>query len=100
MMINGRQRMKFDDELKERFKQAIIDRFDEGVVRDVRLQSIEILEDEEEIRLVFTIETDADPELIGRRFFGLTDKVRTALGDDWRGYFPILQSEIDRGAAA
>ena len=56
--------------------------------------------DEEEIRLVFTIETDADPELIGRRFFGLTDKVRTALGDDWRGYFPILQSEIDRGAAA
>ncbi|WP_147094948.1 hypothetical protein [Roseovarius sp. TE539] len=92
--------MKLDKELKERVKQAIIDRFDEGVVKDVRLESIEILENEEEIRLVFTIETDADPELIGRRFFGLTDKVRTALGDEWDDYFPILQSEIRHGAAA
>lgn len=92
--------MKIDEAIMERVKQAIIDRFDYGVVKDVRLESIEILEDEEEIKLVFTIETEADPEMIGERFFGLTDKVRTALGEDWRGYFPILQSEIDRGVAA
>jgi len=92
--------MMITKELKDRVKQAIIDRFDPGVIRDVRLESIEVLEDQEEIRLVFTIETDADAEMIGRRFFGLTDKVRIALGEDWRGYFPILQSEIDRGAAA
>lgn len=92
--------MQVDNNLKERVRRAIIDRFEPGVIRDVRLESIEIDEDEEEIRLIFTIETDADPEMIGRRFFGLTDKVRKALGEDWRGYFPILQSEIDRGAAA
>lgn len=92
--------MQIDDALKERVKQAIIGRFDRGVIRDVRLESVEINDDEEEIRLVFTLVTDADPEMIGRRFFGLTDKVRTALGEDWRRYFPILQSEIDRGAAA
>ncbi len=92
--------MMVTEELKDRVKQAIIDRFDPGVIRDVRLESIEVVEDQEEIRFVFTIETDADPEMIGRRFFGLTDKVRIALGEDWRGYFPILQSEIDRGAAA
>lgn len=96
----GRFEMKIDDDLRERVKRAIIDRFEPGVIRDVRLEAIEILEDDEEIRLVFTIETDADPEMIGRRFFGLTDKVRTALGEEWRGYFPILQSEIDRGIAA
>ncbi len=92
--------MQVDNNLKERVRCAIIDRFEPGVIRDVRLESIEIDEDEEEIRLIFTIETDADPEMIGRRFFGLTDKVRKALGEDWRGYFPILQSEIDRGVAA
>lgn len=92
--------MEFDNTVIEKVKQAIIGRFDEGVVKNVRLESIEVFEDEEEIKLIFTIETDADPELIGKRFFGLTDKVRTALGEDWRGYFPILQSEIDRGAAA
>jgi len=92
--------MKIDDDLKRRVRQVIIDRFDPGVIRDVRLESVEIDEGEEEIRLVFTIETDADPEMIGRGFFGLTDKVRTALGEDWRGYFPILQSEIERGIAA
>jgi hypothetical protein len=92
--------MQVDNNLKERVRRAIIDRFEPGVIRDVRLESIEIDEDEEEIRLIFTIETDADPEMIGRRFFGLTDKVRKALGEDWRGYFPILQSEIDRGVAA
>ena len=70
------------------------------MIKDVVLESIGIYEDKEEIRLVFTIETDADPEMIGRCFFGLTDKVRKALGDDWREYFPILQSEIDRGVAA
>jgi hypothetical protein len=92
--------MQVDNNLKERVRRAIIDRFEPGVIRDVRLESIEIDEDEEEVRLIFTIETDADPEMIGRRFFGLTDKVRKALGEDWRGYFPILQSEIDRGVAA
>ncbi|WP_157932960.1 hypothetical protein [Roseovarius salinarum] len=92
--------MQVDNDLKERVRHAIIDRFEPGVIRDVRLESIEIDEDEEEIRLIFTIETDADPGMIGRRFFGLTDKVRKALGEDWRGYFPILQSEIDRGVAA
>lgn len=92
--------MQIDDALEERIRQAIINRFDPGVIKEVRLESIEILEDEQEIRLVFTIETDADAEMIGRRFFGLTDKVRTALGEDWHGYFPILQSEIHHGAAA
>jgi hypothetical protein len=92
--------LKLDDTLRDRFKQAIMDRFEPGVIRNVRVDRIEVSEDADEIRFVFTIETDADPEMIGRRFFGLTDKVRRALGEEWREYFPILQSEIDRGVAA
>jgi len=92
--------LQLDDRVLEKVRQAIMDRFDPGVIKDVRLESVEVSEDDDEIRLVFTIETDADPELIGRRFFGLTDKVRKALGEEWRGYFPILQSEIDRVVAA
>jgi len=92
--------MEIDEDLKNRVRQAIINRFDRGVIKDVCVESVEILEDEEEIRLVFTIQTDADPATIGEGFFGLTDKVRSALGEELRSYFPILQSEIDRGVAA
>lgn len=92
--------MQLDDKVLENVRQAIMNCFDPGVIKDVRLEAVEVSEDDDEIRLVFTIETDADPKMIGRGFFGLTDKVRTALGDEWRGYFPILQSEIDRGVAA
>lgn len=92
--------MSLDETLRKRVKQAIMDRFEAGVIKDVQIESVEILEEEGEIRLVFTLVTDADPEMIGRRFFGLTDKVRKALGEEWRDYFPILQSEIDRGVAA
>jgi hypothetical protein len=92
--------MVVDDDLKRRVINAIIGRYDSGVIRDVRLVSVEVVEDEDEIRFVFEIESDADPETIGKGYFGLTDRVRKALGDDWRGYFPILRPRIERSAAA
>lgn len=92
--------MQLDDRVLEKVRQAIQDCFDPGMVTNVRVDRIDILEEDDELRIVFTIETDADPKLIGRRSFGLTDKVRKALGEEWRGYFPILQSEIHRGVAA
>lgn len=92
--------MDIDDELKQRVIRAISDRYPEGVVREIRLLSVEVADDEEEIRFVFEIETDADPETIGKGYFGLTDRVRKALGKDWQGYFPILRPRIERSAAA
>jgi hypothetical protein len=92
--------VQIDDRALDRVREAILDCFGQGMVADVRVDRIEILEEDDELRIVFTIETDADPRLIGRRSFGLTDKVRKALGEEWRGYFPILQSEIHRGVAA
>lgn len=88
------------DDLKNRVADAIKDRYASGVIKSVTLQTVEVSEDEAEIRFVFTIETDADPETIGEGFFGLTDKVRQVLGDNLHGYFPILQPEFHRGIAA
>lgn len=92
--------MNIDEDLKKRVIKAIIDRYDDGVIRAVRLVSVEVVEDEDEVRFVFEIESDADPETIGKGYFGLTDRVRKALGEDWRGYFPILRPRIERSAAA
>lgn len=93
--------MTLSDEIKDRVLAALRDRFDARLVRNIRLDSVEIDDDEGELRLVFTIEMvpDADAGEIGRRYFGLTDQVRTALGNDWRGYFPILRPRIELRAA-
>lgn len=93
-------RVELDADLEERLVQAIKGRYDEGVIRNVRLESVEVSDDEDEIRLLFTIETDEDPTVIGKGYFGLTDHVRKALGKDWRDYFPILRPRIERSAAA
>lgn len=89
-------------ELKDQIRKAIWDRLGRDLVREIELRAIDVDEDEEEIRFVvrLVIGSDEDAERLGKRFFGLTDKVRQALGKDWHRYFPILQTEIDHGKAA
>ncbi|MBC7157980.1 MAG: hypothetical protein H5U20_10780 [Rhodobacteraceae bacterium] len=93
-------RVDIDADLEKRIVEAIKARYEAGVIRNVRVESVEVSDEDDEIRLLFTIETDADPAIIGKGYFGLTDHVRQALGGDWRDYFPILRPRIERSAAA
>lgn len=90
---------QLDDDLRRKIEEAVDASFPTGALRSAHIEDVEIDEDEEEIRFVIRLETDAEPEVIGRAYYEMTDRVRQALGTAWSDYFPILRPRIERVAA-
>lgn len=88
-----------DDDVKQRVAEAIRDRFPPGTVAEVSVDAVDVDEDADTIRFVIRLRTQAPARTLGEGLFGATDAVRRVLGAEFRGYFPILKPEIDRGAA-
>lgn len=80
--------------------QKIIARQLGQAVTNVEVISADVDEEHREIRLVVAIETEARAEDLADGYFGLTGVVREALGDKWRGFFPIITPQFGMGKHA
>ena len=92
--------LKIDKDLESRVLAAIRDRLALDADSKVCIQSIDVDEERAEIRIVLLIETANSPEQIADRYFGMTGKIREALGETWQEYFPIITPLVGNGANA
>jgi len=92
--------MDFDKDLEAHVIGLIKEKLGHDLNAQVVIESIEVLEAEAEIRFLVRIETDTAPEELAKRYFGLTGRVREALGDRWRDYFPVITPSIGHSAHA
>jgi len=88
--------MKLDDVLKNTVTAVIRDNFAEGEVVDVEFESIELAEDGATITIKVVFTVDSKPDDVAEHYFGLTGKVRSALGEAWQEYFPVISPSFGR----
>lgn len=92
--------MRFDSDLENRIADLIREKLGQDLRAQISIESFEVVEEDAEIRILVHIETDASPEELADRYFGLTGRVRDALGDRWRDYFPVITPSIGHAAHA
>lgn len=92
--------MDFDKDLEGRVVDLIKEKLGRDLNAQIFIESIEVLEADSEIRIFVRIETDTAPEELAKRYFGLTGRVREALGERWRDYFPVITPSIGHAAHA
>ena len=91
--------MDFDDVMMKSLRSAIAKRFNQSAA-DIEVTSIEVDHDEQKIRIEFSVETTEAPAALAQNYFGLTGKVREALGSDWSGFFPVMTPKFHSGIHA
>jgi len=74
---------------------VIRSKFNLDAASDIKVTSIEIDQDEHKIRIELLITTTERPEALAKNYFGLTGKVREALGSDWSGFFPVITPQFN-----
>ncbi|MEL7802740.1 hypothetical protein [Sulfitobacter pontiacus] len=67
---------------------------------EVQVTSIDIDHDEQKIRIELVINSTKRPEALAKSYFGLTGKVREALGSDWSNFFPVINPKFNSGIHA
>lgn len=90
--------MALSDDVRRAVEHAIQEHIGIAAVRSVRVESIEVSDDRGEIRIVLLIETEVEPRELARKFMGLTGRVRGALGETWRDFFPVITPVVGREA--
>ncbi|MDX8354677.1 hypothetical protein [Cognatiyoonia sp. IB215182] len=86
--------MKIADELLSDVEALIAEQLGDGLQADVKIERIDVSESQLQIHIFVSIETEAKPSEIADRYFGLTGRVRDALGDSWRDFFPVITPNI------
>ena len=92
--------MDIDKELRERLQALIVGRLGDNLSADITIESISVSDAAKEIHIVVRIMTEAQPEEIADRYFGLTGKVRETLGEKWNRFFPIITPNIGHSVNA
>lgn len=91
---------KLDNVMADEILEVIRSKFDLDDASDIKVTSIEIDQDEQKIRIELLITTTERPEALAKSYFGLTGKVREALGSDWSGFFPVITPQFNSGLHA
>lgn len=89
-----------DNVLAEDIIRVIRSKFDLNATSKIEVKSIEVDQDEHKIHIEILITTTERPEALAKGYFGLTGKVREALGSDWSGFFPVITPQINSGIHA
>ena len=89
-----------DKVVAEAVLDVIRSKFDLDAASKIDVTSIEVDHDEHKIRIELLITTTESPELLAKSYFGLTGKVREALGSDWSGFFPVITPQFNSGLHA
>lgn len=87
-------------ELNKTIADVIIKRLKDGLDADVTVKSIVVSENTLEITIEVEIQTAAKPEDVASRYFGLTGRVRDALGERWRDFYPVITPTFTEGTHA
>ena len=93
--------MQVNDELRAELQRLIASKLGGSEVESLSIESIDVIENKREIRIVVKIKTKegaADAATIADRYFGLTGKVREALGESWNEFFPIITPKFGQAA--
>ncbi|PUB14251.1 hypothetical protein DFP92_106125 [Yoonia sediminilitoris] len=91
---------KLDKVVADEILAVIRTKFDLDDASNIEVTSIEVDQDELKIRIELLITTTERPEMLAKSYFGLTGKVREALGSDWSGFFPVITPQINSGMHA
>ena len=91
---------KLDQHMTDEVLNVIRNRLNLDQASDISLVSIEVDADAHKIVFELVINTSERPEVLAKRYFGLTGKVREALGSDWHGFFPVITPQINSAAHA
>ncbi len=83
--------MVLTDEVQKAVRQVIRERFPDGIVEDVDIETGQDDTGEDTILIRIRIAKGATPGDFSGRFFGLTGRVRSVLGDELSGVFPIIR---------
>lgn len=94
------EEMQLSDELRKAVVKVITERIHLEDVQSVTIDSVEVDQDKEEISITLLITVTSDAKPVADNYFGLTRRVRNALGDEWQNYFPVINPKIDRKAHA
>lgn len=89
-----------DNVVAEEIINVIRSKFDLDAASKIEVKTIEVDQDEHKIRIEILITTTERPEALAKGYFGLTGKVREALGSDWSGFFPVITPQINSGMHA
>jgi len=89
-----------DNVVAEEIINVIRSKFDLDAASKIEVKSIEVDQEEHKIRIEILITTTERPEALAKGYFGLTGKVREALGSDWSGFFPVITPQINSGMHA
>ena len=92
--------MQLSDKLRAEILSVIQEKINLDNVRSVSIESVEVNEELEEIRIAIVITTTSDARPLADDYFGLTRRVRNALGAEWKNFFPVISPVIDRQAYA
>ena len=84
-----------DQVVADEIFEVIRSKFNLDQASSIEVKSIEVDHDEHKIRIELLITTTESPELLAKSYFGLTGKVRKALGSDWSGFFPVITPQIN-----
>ncbi|WP_412074120.1 hypothetical protein [Tritonibacter mobilis] len=84
-----------DKVVADQILEAVRSKFDLQSVSDVEIVAIEVDREEHKIRIELSITTSEPPEALAKSYFGLTGKVRSALGKDWHGFFPVITPQFN-----
>lgn len=88
--------MDVDQQIVESITRTIRERLALDGDSTVSVDSISVDEQNSEIRIHLLIRTEAEPRVIAAGYFGLTGKVRAALGEKWSDFFPVISPTINR----
>ncbi|MBC6402649.1 MAG: hypothetical protein GDA39_03475 [Hyphomonadaceae bacterium] len=89
-----------DEDVVDRILEVIRSRFNLPSASDIKVNSIEVDQEEQRICMDLLIKTNKSPEALAEDYFGLTSRVREALGNDWSGFFPIITPQFRSGLYA
>lgn len=89
----------FDKVVMDSVLKAVAMRFDLEL-DDVEVTSIEVDREELKILIQLSIRTNEKPDVVAQSYFGLTGKVREALGTNWSGFFPVITPNFSSGIHA
>jgi len=79
---------------------AIKARFNLDGLTGIEVKSIEVDQIEHKILIELVITTSERPEALAKSYFGLTGKVREALGTNWSEFFPVITPQFSTGLHA
>lgn len=86
--------------LNERLRTLIVEKLGRETVQAVRLVAVEREDDQLRLLIEVEIAPDADPAALADAYFGLTSKVRSAMGSRLSNIIPVITPRFDQGVHA